>query len=167
VLRIPIITNNKCIKSLLNLSRLLCILLLCSNGYSAESLDTAYEKNNELKAKPNKTIVRDPFTSSNKMYSESGAQAAPKESPAATNNNYNSSNTGQRLPKMRLKGILTKGINNSALLEIDGLGVFVVSRGEEIGLQAVGLEGTLKIIDVSANGIKVQSGAMGPVILVR
>lgn len=56
--------------------------------------------------------------------------------------------------------------NATALLEI-GDQVFMVSKGDEIGLHAFGSQGVLKVIDVGPNGVKVQSGRVNQVIIIR
>jgi hypothetical protein len=43
----------------------------------------------------------------------------------------------------------------------------MVSAGDEIGLHAIGLQTVLKIIEISANGVKVQPGHINQVIVVR
>ncbi|MEQ1638607.1 MAG: hypothetical protein ABL903_18235 [Methylococcales bacterium] len=113
----------------------------------------------------NNVLARDPFTTSDKMYSEVGIQSAKK---ATSQQGFVPGYAPQAIPKMRLKGFVTKSNNKSAaLLEIDGVGIFLVSAGEEIGLHAIGQNSVIKIIDVGTNGIKVQSGQINQVIVVR
>lgn len=110
---------------------------------------------------------RDPFTTSDKMYAEAGMQ------PSQRSNAYGGfipgyGNGAQNAPKMRLKGYVTKNKKKAtALLEIEGAGVYMVSKGDEIGLHAIGSNGVLKIVDVGPNGVKVQSGRVNQVIIVR
>ncbi len=74
----------------------------------------------------------------------------------------------QGVPKMKLKGFVTKTrARATALLEIEGAGVYMVSKGDEVGLHSIGQNVVLKIIDVSSNGVKVQSGQVNQVIVVR
>jgi hypothetical protein len=111
------------------------------------------------------SMQRDPFTTSDKMYGEIGIQAAQK---AGAQQGFVPGYGAQNVPKMRLKGYVTKGKNQStALLEIDGAGVYMVSKGDEIGLHAIGQNTVLKIVDVGQNGVKVQSGQVNQVIVVR
>lgn len=108
---------------------------------------------------------RDPFTTSERMYSEQSLrtslrQGMPGFVPGLTQ--------GQGLPKMRLKGFTTRQNNKAtALLDIEGAGVYMVKKGDEIGLHSVGLNTVLKVIDVSSNGVKVQSGQVNQVVIVR
>jgi len=113
----------------------------------------------------NGRIQRDPFTTSDKMYGEVGAQAAQRASSAQ---GFIPGYGAQAVPKMRLKGFVTKSNKKAAaLLDVEGVGVYLVSEGDEIGLQAMGQNSVLKIIGVSANGVKVQSGQVNQVIVVR
>ena len=69
------------------------------------------------------------------------------------------------LPKMRLKGLVSKPNQKpAALLELENSGVYYVTAGEEIGL---GQGGVLKIISVSEQGVKIQAPQMNQVIVVR
>lgn len=112
-------------------------------------------------------MQRDPFTTSDKMYAQVGMQ------PGERANVYGGFIPGygagaQSAPKMRLRGYVTKNTTKAtALLEIEGAGVYMVSKGDEIGLHAIGVNGVLKVIDVGPNGVKVQSGRINQVIIVR
>ncbi len=109
---------------------------------------------------------RDPFSTSDRMYSEQSMrtslrQGQPGFVPGLAQ--------GQGLPKMRLKGYTTKqnSKNATALLDIEGAGVYMVKKGDEIGLHAIGLNTVLKVIEVGSNGVKVQSGQVNQVVIVR
>lgn len=111
------------------------------------------------------TAKRDPFATSDRMYVEqtmrtSLRQVQPGFVPGMVQ--------GQGLPKMKLKGYTTKYQGKAtALLEIEGAGVYMVKKGDEIGLHAIGQSTVLKVIEVSANGVKVQSGQVNQVVIVR
>ncbi|MDD2932500.1 MAG: hypothetical protein PHO76_01290 [Methylotenera sp.] len=108
---------------------------------------------------------RDPFTTSDRMYGEVGNQSALR---AGNGMGFVPGYGAQAAPKMRLKGFVTKSNKKAAaLLEVEGAGVFLVSEGDEIGLQALGQSSVLKIIKVDANGVRVQSGQVNQVIVVR
>ena len=117
--------------------------------------------------------ARDPFTNSPKMYNEIGIQTLQKTSEASqANYNYDPSALGigatpltVTLPKMRLKGLVSKPNQKpAALLELEGMGVYYVTAGEEIGL---GQGGVLKVIGVNEHGVKVQAPLTNQVIVVR
>lgn len=110
-------------------------------------------------------MPRDPFTTSDKMYGEVGIQNAQK---ASGSQGFIAGYNPQAVPKMRVKGFVNRGKNKSvALLDIEGVGVYLVSEGEEIGLQALGQNTVLKILKVDAGSVKVQSGQVNQVIIVR
>lgn len=111
-------------------------------------------------------IQRDPFTTSDKMYGEVGIQSAQKAS--AQQQGFVPGYGAQSVPKMRVKGFVNRGLKKSvALLEIEGAGVYLVSEGEEIGLQALGQNTVIKVLKVDSNSVKVQSGQVNQVIIVR
>jgi len=110
-------------------------------------------------------MQRDPFTTSDKMYGEVGVQNAQKANGAQ---GFVPGYGNQAVPKMRVKGFVNRGPTKSvALLDIDGVGVFLVSQGDEIGLQALGQNTVLKVLKVDSNSVKVQSGQVNQVIIVR
>lgn len=121
---------------------------------------SAYGQNRQTSS-----MQRDPFTTSDKMYGEVGMQAAQR---AGGTQGFIPGFGAQAVPIMRLKGFVTKENKKAAaLLDIEGVGVYLVSEGDELGLQAIGQNTVLKIIGVSANGVKVQSGKVNQVIVVR
>lgn len=111
---------------------------------------------------------RDPFTTSDKMYAEAGMQPSQRSNARYGGFIPGYGNGAQKAPKMRLKGYVTKNAKKAtALLEIEGAGVYMVSKGDEIGLHAIGSNSVLKIVDVGPNGVKVQSGRVNQVIIIR
>lgn len=125
----------------------------------------ANNNNNGAKQLVPPSLPRDPFTTSDKMYIEVNNQSSFKSGP------YGGFVPGygmQNAPKMKLKGFVSRGSKQTtALIEVEGAGVYMVSAGDEIGLHAIGVQTVLKIIDVSANGVKVQPGHINQVIVVR
>lgn len=108
---------------------------------------------------------RDPFTTSSKMYSEVGNQSAMR---AGSGQGFVAGYGPQNAPRMKLKGFVNRGAKKMvALLDVEGAGVYLVSEGDEIGLQAIGQNSVIKIIKVDANGVRVQTGQVNQVIVVR
>lgn len=95
--------------------------------------------------------------------------------PVMTENRQNASGQGVgfvplsgnvRIPNMRLKGIITGSGQQplTALLEIDGLGVFVVREGDTVGLQGVGNTGDVILVEsISRLSLVVRTGSYGGV----
>ena len=109
--------------------------------------------------------ARDPFTTSNRMYAEVGNQSATL---AGNGQGFVAGYGPQNAPKMKLKGFVNRGSKKPvALLEVEGAGVYLVSEGDEIGLQAIGQNSVIKIIKVDSNGVRVQTGQVNQVIVVR
>ncbi|WP_051901371.1 hypothetical protein [Methylotenera sp. L2L1] len=106
---------------------------------------------------------RDPFTTSDLMYSEVGN---PQRAGGAQG--FVPGYGPQTAPKMRLKGFMNRGAKKMvALLEVEGAGVYLVSEGDEIGLQTLGQNAVIKVVKIDINGVRVQAGRVNQVILVR
>jgi hypothetical protein len=115
---------------------------------------------NNMQATP-----RDPFATTDRMYIEVNSQTSLRNNPYGS---FVPGYGGQNAPKMKLKGFVTKNKSKAtALLEVEGAGVYMVSAGDEIGLHAIGMQTVLKIIEVSSNGVRVQPGHINQVIVVR
>jgi hypothetical protein len=120
--------------------------------------------------------ARDPFSNSDKMYKEVGSQVIQRANEANQMNYTYQPNTtvgagtglmpmNAALPKMRLKGLVSKANQKpAALLEIEGTGVYYVTAGEELGLAQGGV---LKIISVTETGVKIQAPQMNQPMVVR
>ena len=136
---------------------------LISNVQAADAFSGHYGGNGQ--GKSNGVRQRDPFTTSDKIYDELGIQSAQKSSNA---HGFILGYGNQTVPKMKVKGFVNRGAKKStALLDIEGAGIFLVSEGDEIGLQALGQNTVLKIFKLDSNSVKVQSGQVKQVIIVR
>ena len=147
---------------------MISLLFVCalSQATAADGFSGYY---GPAQGKSNVTPARDPFTNSNKMYNEVGIQTMQKANQANYNYQPGAMSGGVMpmvaLPKMRLKGLVSKPNQKpAALLELEGSGVYYVTAGEEIGL---GQSGVLKILSVSESGVKVQAPYMNQVFVVR
>lgn len=110
-------------------------------------------------------VLRDPFTTSDRMYSEIAGQSGLR---SGGGQGFVPGYGTQVAPKMRLKGFMNKGSKKMvALLEIEGAGVYLVTEGDEIGLQAIGQNTVVKVVKVDINGVRVQTGQVNQVILVQ
>lgn len=138
---------------------------MCLFVFSPSILSQDYKSQNN---QPNpQEFKRDPFTTSDSMYAQTGMQPGERASVYGGFIPGYGANA-QNVPKMSLKGYVAKGVSKAtALLEIKGAGVYMVSEGDEIGLHSIGLPGVLKVVEVTPNGVKVQSGRVNQVIIVR
>lgn len=110
-------------------------------------------------------LKRDPFAASPKMHAASGRKGQQGNPYGQFTPAYGP----QQVPTMRLKGFVTKKGRNkaTALLEIKGAGVYMVSKGDRVGLHSIGLNTILEIVDINSNGVKVRTGQINQVIIVR
>lgn len=106
---------------------------------------------------------RDPFTASEAMHSRVGTLAADA---ASSGRGFVSTGVLDQIPRMRLRGFVTHP-KPVAVLDIEGVGTYLVRKGDEIGLQAVGKNTVIKVIDVDGMSVKIQSGTINQVIVVR
>jgi hypothetical protein len=108
--------------------------------------------------------ARDPFTTSDIMYQEMGRQSV-----SGAGRGFVPSLGMDNVPKMKLRGYINDNPKRgaTALLEVEGAGIFLVKAGEEIGLQAIGRNQVLKVIKVEAQRVEVQAGQINQVIIVR
>ncbi|MDP2152690.1 MAG: hypothetical protein Q8J66_03405 [Methylotenera sp.] len=142
------------------------MLFVCAALISVESNAAGATGNNyTLATQPQVSSVRDPFTTSDRMYSETASQSAMR---SGNGQGFVAGYGPQNAPKMRLKGFMNKGTKKMvALLEIEGAGVYLVTEGDEIGLQAIGQNTVVKVVKVDINGVRVQTGQVNQVILVQ
>lgn len=107
---------------------------------------------------------RDPFTTSESMYQEMGRQSV-----SGPGRSFVPSQGMENVPKMKLRGYINDNPKRgaTALLDVEGAGIFLVKAGDEIGLQAIGRNQVLKVMKVEAQRVEVQAGQINQVIIVR
>lgn len=75
-----------------------------------------------------------------------------------------------RLPKLKLRGLVQgdqQGDQVTALLEVDTVGVFVVRKGDIIGLPNGGSDNVIKVNEITDLSVVVEVGSLGQFIIVR
>lgn len=129
-----------------------------------EALPTSATTPPELKGVSSGGGLRDPFTTSGMMYEEMGRQSV-----SGVGRGFIPAQGMDNVPKMKLKGIINDHLKRgaTALLEVEGAGVFLVRSGDEIGLQGIGRNQVLKVVKVDALRVEVQAGQINQVIIVR
>lgn len=148
------------IKQYKNSILIACLLLVSLPACAGGVISTPPQSN--YAEQPSK---RDPFTTSEHMYAEVGIQAATL---SGNGQGFVAGYGPQTVPRMKLKGFVNRGAKKIvALLEVEGAGVYLVSEGDEIGLQAIGQNSVIKVIKVDANGVRVQAGRVNQVIVVQ
>ena len=131
---------------------ILCLLLNVGNAIAANP-------NREQEAQK-----RDPFTTSELMQSESG-RLSNGSTPGGRGFIPNMG-VGQ-VPKMELKGFVD-GKQPMAMLEIEGIKrVFNVHKGDEIDLRIYRMPVVIQIMDVNGLSVKIRTGTINQVLVVR
>lgn len=107
---------------------------------------------------------RDPFTTSELMQSESGRLSGGNV-PGGRGFIPNMG-VGQ-VPKMELKGFVD-GKQPMAMLEIEGIKrVFNVRKGDEIDLRIYRMPVVIQIMEVNGLSVKIRTGTINQVLVVR
>lgn len=104
--------------------------------------------------------IRDPFAITPQMIDNENFQVKrPVEFVPLTGN--------IKLPKMNLRGVITNNDSNqalTALLEIEGLGVFVVREGDTVGLSTFGNgQDVILIESINRLSLVIRTGSYGGV----
>lgn len=71
------------------------------------------------------------------------------------------------LPRMRFKGFISAGKTRAALLDISGIGTFVVHEKDKIGLQQLNNDMVLRIVEINTLNIIVEIGSLGEKLVVQ
>jgi hypothetical protein len=105
---------------------------------------------------------RNPFAPSRRSVAMAGAGAGPRTQ-------FRTNNASARLPRLKLKGLVQAygGAEVTALLEVDKVGVYVVHKGDIIGLPNGGSDSVIKVNEITALSILVEVGSLGQLIIVR
>lgn len=150
------------------------LLLICCGQANAGGLVTAvspadYGRMDDYNMQDymEPSSARDPFTISDKMHRFAGAQGA-----SGGGQQFVPFMTTGALPKMRVRGFVANGPDNSmALLQIDGEDtVHLIREGDEIGLQHRGNgqpNSVLKVLNIEPGKVEVQTGGLRQVIIVQ
>ena len=73
-----------------------------------------------------------------------------------------------KLPKMHLRGVIHDEQNKlAALLELEGVGVYVVREGDTVGLYEAGSDNVIQIQKINRLNLLVKAGSIGQIIVVR
>ncbi|WP_028469513.1 hypothetical protein [Neptunomonas japonica] len=74
----------------------------------------------------------------------------------------------RQLPSMNFRGLMQAKGKKMALLEVMGLGTFVVKEGDKVGLQQVGSSGAvLHILEINELNLIVETGSYGQQMVVQ
>ncbi len=104
-------------------------------------------------------LRRDPFTPSLYMYEQLGNQTQPGFIPSM----------GQgKIPQMKLLGLIIKKKNQHlALLQIQGIGTFMVREGDEFNIDPRRPRTAIRISKITRLSVTVETGRMGRIQVLR
>ncbi|WP_245395124.1 hypothetical protein [methane-oxidizing endosymbiont of Gigantopelta aegis] len=102
---------------------------------------------------------RDPFTPSLLMYEQLGNQTQPGFIPSLQQG---------RIPRMKLLGLITRNKGEYlALLEIQGVGTFMVREGDEFNIDPSHPKSAIRISKITRLSVTVETGRMGRIQVLR
>jgi len=147
------------------MNRIWLVLLLAQVGVASAETTSTEETPHWLQSTERESseryvtpVSRDPFATTEVIrQSQQNSSAGIQFLPMAS---------ARGLPEMRLKGLVNKGSSKdmAALLEIEGMGVFVVREGDTVGLNAMRRNQSNEVIQIeSIKGLSliVRYGVLG------
>jgi hypothetical protein len=115
-------------------------------------------------AYPAQQWVRDPFTPSTLMYETVGSQSGMRGGAFG----FVPSGEGGSLPKMKLRGLLNQDEDDFiALLEVAGVGTFMVREGDEFNIDPSQPKNAIRIDKITRLSVTVESGMLGSIRVLR
>lgn len=110
------------------------------------------------------TGLRDPFTPSALMYDNVGAQAGAK----GNNFGFVPSSEAEHIPQMKLRGLLNQQEEEFiALLEVKGVGTFMVREGDEFNIDPSQPKNAIRISKITRLSVTVETGRLGSIRVLR
>jgi hypothetical protein len=139
---------NRCLRQLASAFYLLPVLLFSAShvfGQQGASKEPYWQ--------------RDPFTPSLLMYEQLGKQTQPGFIPSQGQGN---------IPRMKLLGLITQNKDQYlALLEIQGIGTFMVREGDEFNIDPAHPKSAIRISKITRLSVTVETGRMGRIQVLR
>ncbi|WP_197485015.1 hypothetical protein [Methylomonas koyamae] len=109
------------------------------------------------------TALRDPFTPSALMYETAGAQ-----SNAAGGYGFLPNQDAMKVPKLKLRGLLNpSGKAFIALLEVGGVGTFMVREGDEFNFDPSQPKNAIRVSKITRLSVTVETGTLGSIRVLR
>ncbi|ATG91567.1 hypothetical protein [Methylomonas koyamae] len=112
---------------------------------------------------PAATALRDPFTPSALMYETAGAQGN-----AAGGYGFLPNQEAMKVPKLKLRGLLNpSGKAFIALLEVGGVGTFMVREGDEFNFDPSQPKNAIRVSKITRLSVTVETGTLGSIRVLR
>lgn len=140
---------------------LLVSFVLFNQTLTANSLTDKAESNDSQNTV--QSWGRDPFTPSNLMYERVGVQ------DGRMNRVYGfiPSNENAKIPTMKLRGLMQKMDEFIALLEVQGIGTFMVREGDEFNIDPSQPKNAIRISKITRLSVTVETGRLGSIRVLR
>ena len=135
--------------------------LIYSASSWADNRQLSYQSNPS--AYTNQQWVRDPFTPSALMYETVGAQTGHANGAFG----FVPSRESMRIPNMKLRGLLNQEDEFIALLEVVGVGTFMVREGDEFNIDPSQPNNAIRIDKITRLSVTVETGMLGSIRVLR
>ncbi len=137
---------------------LLVSSLLFNQPLSANTVVDRADSNNTVQS-----WGRDPFTPSNLMYQRVGVQDGRVNGIFG----FIPSNENAKIPTMKLRGLMQKMDEFIALLEVQGVGTFMVREGDEFNIDPSQPKNAIRISKITRLSVTVETGRLGSIRVLR
>jgi hypothetical protein len=115
-------------------------------------------------AAPESKQLRDPFTPSQLMYETAGAQGGT--APGAYG--FLPNQESMKVPNLKLRGLLNpSGKAFIALLEVSGVGTFMVREGDEFNFDPSQPKNAIRVSKITRLSVTVETGTLGSIRVLR
>lgn len=115
-------------------------------------------------APPPANHLRDPFTPSHLMYETAGAQ----NGSAASAYGFLPNQEAMKVPNLKLRGLLNpSGKAFIALLEVSGVGTFMVREGDEFNFDPSQPKNAIRVSKITRLSVTVETGTLGSIRVLR
>jgi len=148
-------------------------------GKNLQTLDDYYDQVNKKLNKRLGNQARDPFEKLLAPQSKSdpqiakprfiprAKQAGSKEAKSFLNKGSSLRTSSSELPVMQFRGFIKSEQEKAGLLEIQGQGTFVVHEGDKVGLQQLGGDMVIRVVEINALNLIVEFGSLGEKVVVQ
>jgi len=112
---------------------------------------------------------RDPFALTNQLVRQD-LKRGEASGNQMSNRNYNFTrlSSSVEVPKLTLRGLILKSEHEkAAILEVEGLGTYVVREGDTVSIPSGGMNNVIKVTQIDRLSLLIEVGKLGEVIVVR
>lgn len=118
-------------------------------------------------------LTREPSAGRDENSAKRKALFVPNKTPNGSHqtsaNTFSSSNSSAQrdFPQMQFKGFMMIAGEKAGLLDITGLGTFVVKEGDKVGLQQMTNDTVVRIVEINALNLIIEFGNLGEKVVVQ